>query len=326
MRWPSARARTFCIWLDVVYDAHKIPLDEDSTASQPICMRSHLAREMMLASILNVGRSYLCGAVDQDLDRAIPTPYGPTRFVRSALHDGASRYTVTVRNVKYVFIDDAVQLLWLMLQHSSQALNVATRKAVSFGHVANLVVELSGRPAQIEYVERTVAPIHKPYKPTQVFRFLYNLGRPVGPVVHRTFLNSAVFSAFPGFRFTPLREAIRSFIDTERREPEDLFLTDDGAEAKDRVCRSPRPRFTAISVVSWLADLADGYGHGRRARRPLRRRSSKPRQRTVISLAATAYEQRSSPTRPPLGRSCAAGTEKIGSLAATPTNGGTASS
>ena len=65
-------------------------------------------------------------------------------------------------------------------------------------------------------VPRTVPVIHRPYKPTQLFRFIYNLGRPIGQVVHRTFVNTAVFKAFPEFRFTPLDEGIARFLAFEQ--------------------------------------------------------------------------------------------------------------
>ena len=117
----------------------------------------------------------------------------------------------------HVFIDDAVRLIGLCLERrSSGTLNVAARHAVSFKEVATIVVRLAGRPVRMQHLPRTVPVIHKPYKWTQVFRFLYNLGRPIGPVVHRTFINSAVFAAFPDFRFTALEDGLASFIDAYR--------------------------------------------------------------------------------------------------------------
>ena len=56
------------------------------------------------------------------------------------------------------------------------------------------------------------------YKPTQLFRFIYNLSRPIGQVVHRTFMNSALFEVFPGFCFATLVQGLPSFIDSDPME------------------------------------------------------------------------------------------------------------
>lgn len=206
---------------DAVYDAHQIPLDEDSTR-EPTDMYAlaHIAREMMLGSALEARGIPLCilrlttiyGPGDTHVS------YGPNRFVRSALKDG--RIQVFGRGEErrsHVYIDDAVALVGLSLMHrSSGTLNVAVRPAVSFLDVAQVVVRATGNSVRVEYAPRTVPVIHRPYKPTQLFRFIYNLGRPIGQVVHRTFVNSAVFQAFPGFRFTSLETGIERFVQSER--------------------------------------------------------------------------------------------------------------
>jgi len=206
---------------DAVYDAQKIPLDEDSTR-EPTDMYAlaHSAREMMLGSALEPKGIPLCilrlttiyGPGDTHVS------YGPNRFVRSALKDG--RIQIFGRGEErrsHVFIDDAVALIGLALAHrSAGTLNVAIRPAVSFLDVAQKVAERVGKPVRIEYAPRTVPVIHRPYKPTQLFRFIYNLGRPIGQVVHRTFVNTAVFDAFPGFSFTPLEQGLEKFVQAEQ--------------------------------------------------------------------------------------------------------------
>lgn len=206
---------------DAVYDAQKIPLDEDS-AREPTDLYAlcHTAREMMLGSelarlaipycILRLTTVYGPG----DTHNA----YGPNRFVRTALKDGRIQlFGEGEERRSHVFIDDAIGLIGLALAHrSTGTLNIAIRPAVSFGEIVKIIIDLAGKPVLIERAERTVPIIHRPYKPTQVFRFIYNLGRPIGQIVHRTFVNSAIVAAFPGFRFTPLETGLARFIDAEQ--------------------------------------------------------------------------------------------------------------
>lgn len=217
----AACAHFVCLSSDAVYDADKIPLDEDSTREPTdVYALSHTAREMLLASALEKRGIPACvlrltaiyGAGDTH------NAYGPNRFVRSALADGRIvLFGKGEERRSHVYIDDATEIIGRSLAHRSQGtLNVAVRRALSYRRVANEVIRLAGRPVEIVHAPRTVPVIHRPYKPTQVFRFLYNLGRPIGPVVHRTFLNSALFAAFPDFRFTPLEQGLRSFIAAER--------------------------------------------------------------------------------------------------------------
>jgi len=202
---------------DAVYDANKIPLDEDSTR-EPLDLYalSHVGREMMFSTELQRLRIALCILRLTNIYGPGDThnAYGPNRFVRSALAEG--RIDLFGRGEErrsHVYIDDTVRLIGLCLERQSAGtLNVAVRHAVSFDEVAAIVARLAGRQVQTKYLPRTVSMVHKPYKWTQVFRFLYNLGRPIGPVVHRTFVNSAVFTAFPDFRFTALEDGLASFI------------------------------------------------------------------------------------------------------------------
>lgn len=214
-------AHFVCLSSDAVFDANKIPLDEDSTR-EPTDMYSlsHVAREMVFTAELQRRRIPVCilrlTAIYGPGDTH--NAYGPNRFVRAALKD--RRIELFGRGEErrsHVYIKDAVDIIGRTLLHRSEgALNVAVRKALSYKEVAERVVSLVGDRVEISYAPRTVPVIHRPYKPTQVFRFIYNLGRPIGPVVHRTFLNSAIFAAFPDFRFTPLETGLRSLIEAER--------------------------------------------------------------------------------------------------------------
>lgn len=205
---------------DAVYDAHQIPLDEDSSR-EPIDLYavSHTAREMMLSSELEGKKIPFCVLRLTNIYGPGDThnSYGPNRFVRTALREGRIQlFGGGEERRSHVYIDDLIRLIGLVLEHcSAGTLNVAVRAAASFEEIANTVVRLVGKPVRIEHAPRKVPLVHRPYKPTQVFRFIYNLGRPIGPIVHRTFLNSAVFRSFPGFDFTPLEEGLASFVSAE---------------------------------------------------------------------------------------------------------------
>lgn len=215
-------AHVVCLSSDAVFDANKIPLDEDSSREPTdLYALGHVAREMLVATELR----------QRDIPAAIlrltavygpgdtHNAYGPNRFVRSALQE--RRIVLFGKGEErrsHVFIDDAVEIIGrALLSRSEGTLNVAVRRALSYRSVAEAVAAVVGGPVEISFAPRTVPVVHKPYKPTQVFRFIYNLGRPIGPVVHRTFLNSAIFAAFPGFGFTPLEKGLAALIEAENQ-------------------------------------------------------------------------------------------------------------
>jgi nucleoside-diphosphate-sugar epimerase len=207
---------------EAVYDANQIPLDEDSRREPTdLYALAHTAREMLLSDQLGRRDVPVCilrlSAVYGPGDTH--NAYGPNRFVRDAL--GQGRIVLFGKGEErrsHVYVDDAVQIIGRALMHrSSGTLNVVVRRAVTYKRIAEEVIRQLGKPVEIAYAPRTVPVIHRPYKPTQVFRFIYNLGRPIGPMVHRTFLNSAVFDAFPDFAFTPLEKGLSSLIAAERR-------------------------------------------------------------------------------------------------------------
>lgn len=182
---------------DAVYDAQKIPLDENS-AREPTDLYAlcHTAREMMFGSelaklaipfcILRLTAVYGPG----DTHNA----YGPNRFVRTALKYGRIELFGDGEECRsHIFIDDAIRLIGLALERrSTGTLNLATRSAVSFSDIARIVMGLAGKTVRVEHTQRTV------------------------PIMHRTFVNSAVFAAFPEFRFTSLEMGLALFMNAER--------------------------------------------------------------------------------------------------------------
>jgi UDP-glucose 4-epimerase len=217
----TACAHFVCLSSDAVYDASKIPLDEDSTR-EPVDLYAlwHVGREMLLTTELERLRIPVCvlrlTAIYGPGDTH--NAYGPNRFVRSALKEGRIvLFGQGEEKRSHIYIDDAVEMIGRsLISRSTGTLNVAVRPATTYREMADHVVSLVGNAVSISYAPRTVPTVHKPYKPTQVFRFLYNLGRPIGPIVHRTFVNSAVFAAFPDFRFTPLETGLGRLIEAER--------------------------------------------------------------------------------------------------------------
>ena len=206
---------------DAVYDAEKIPLDEDSTR-EPISLYalSHTAREMLFSdflqkqaeiphAILRLTAIYGFG----DTHNA----YGPNQFVRSALLNGRiAVYGKGEEKRSFVYIDDVIRLIGLVVMNKSVGiLNIAISPPTTFLKLAKLVVKKIKAPVNIDFLPRLLPAVHRPYKPTQVFRFIYNLGRPIGSIVHRTFVNSAIYKSFPSFRFTSLDEGISKMIEAE---------------------------------------------------------------------------------------------------------------
>ena len=204
---------------DAVYDAHKTPLDEDSTR-EPVDLYAltHTSREMLLGSVLAARGVPHCFLRPTSIYGPGDTHgnYGPNRFVRSALEEGRIvLYGRGEERRSHVYVDDAVTLIEKAILHRSQGtLNLAARPAVSYREVAAAVARACRRPVAIEYQPRTVKAVHRPYKPTQVFRFLYNLGRKIGPIVHRPYSVAAVRSAFPEFRYTTLETGIRTYVES----------------------------------------------------------------------------------------------------------------
>lgn len=214
-RRPCAHA--IYISSDAVYDAHKTPLDEDSSR-EPVDLYAlmHTAREMMLGSVLEARGIPSCVLRPVNIYGLGDThnSYGPNRFIRQAFQDrrivlfgeGEER-----RN--HLSVEDAVKLIELCIRHrTTGTLNLLAPRTVSFRKAAELVRASCGFDVALEFKPRPVMPVHRPYKITQVFRFIYNLGRPIGPIVHRPYAAGQLRRAFPQFQFTPIENAISRYV------------------------------------------------------------------------------------------------------------------
>jgi UDP-glucose 4-epimerase len=171
---------------DAVYDESANPVTERSCC-QPSSMHGmmHAARELMLKSELKlpiaiVRPSLLYGESDPH------NGYGPNRFRRLAEKgDRITLFGDGEEQRDHVYIDDVAQLVAEVIRHrSTGALNIATGCSVSFRDVAQLVVEISGKRAEICGTPRQ------------------------NPITHRHFDITECLKAFPRFRYRPLREGL----------------------------------------------------------------------------------------------------------------------
>lgn len=228
----SALRRAAChhfIYLssDAVYDAHKTPLDEDSSR-EPVDLYAamHTSREMMLQSVAGQLRIPLCVLRPTNIygEGDTHNSYGPNRFIRTALAE--RRITLFGKGEErrnHLYIGDAVELILRVVRHrSTGTLNLAANRSWSFLRVAQTIQELLPFEVELSFRPRQLPTVHKPYKPTQAFRFLYNLGRRIGPVVHRPYYIGALRRSFPGFASTDLRTGLAETIERARNSKKEV--------------------------------------------------------------------------------------------------------
>lgn len=198
---------------EAVYDAERIPMDEDSSR-EPVSLYAlmHTAREMMLDEIcskqhiplIRLRPSYVYGPGHTHNN------YGPNSFVKSALQNQEIRlYGKGEERRNFLFIEDLAEILVEVVKEKKEGvLNVVTGRSLSYLEVARCIMKNCPKPIRLTFEPRKIKTVHRPYKITQLFRFIYNLGRPISPVVHRTYANRAIRNAFPKFKFTPLEKGI----------------------------------------------------------------------------------------------------------------------
>lgn len=206
---------------EAVYSAEKIPIDEDSSR-EPTSLYAlmHTAREMMFISAFKGMENSLCimrlGGVFGRGDTH--NQYGPNRFVRSALNHGEIiLYGKGEEKRSFVSIDDLTTLIGLaFMRKSSGLMNIVPGTSITYKKIALIIKKMLPDQINLKYHPRTIPAIHKPYKKLQIFRFIYNFGRPINSVVHRVYDISKLKRAFPEFRFTPIEESIATFLNNEK--------------------------------------------------------------------------------------------------------------
>lgn len=175
---------------DAVYADGPVPLTE-ATPAAPTSLHGvmHLARELALRAELGVPLAMLrptliYGAADPH------NGYGPNRFCRLA---AAGKEIVLFGEGEerrdHVAIGDVAEIAVRVLkQRSHGTLNIASGEVHSFRSVAEMAVARAEKPVPIKSSPRTGPMPHNGYRPFDV---------------------SATRTAFPDFRYTPLREGLR---------------------------------------------------------------------------------------------------------------------
>jgi UDP-glucose 4-epimerase len=171
---------------DAVYPMDAARVSETSCAQPPdLYGMMHLARETMVetasrapAAVLRP--TLLYGAADTH------NSYGPNLLRRAARKEGRITLFGEGEELRdHLLVDDAVALMLLVLRHrSSGVLNLATGRAISYAELAARVGAQFERPVEIVGTPRQT------------------------PVTHRHFDVTALHTAFPTFRFTPLDQGL----------------------------------------------------------------------------------------------------------------------
>jgi UDP-glucose 4-epimerase len=182
---------------DAVYDGREALISE-GTAPSPTDLYSlmHVAREQMLDHVAKLRSIPFCVLRPCAIFGAGDThnSYGPNRFVRSAVKERRIKlFGAGEEQRDHVYIDDVVAVIDAALQRrSTGVLNLVSGRAVSFGDLARLIVELAGSDVAIESAPRS------------------------GTVTHRHFDSTALLKSLPHLRRTELREGLRKTIDGVR--------------------------------------------------------------------------------------------------------------
>jgi UDP-glucose 4-epimerase len=198
----SAIKRSACAHLvnlssDAVYAASKRPIDESASCEPTdLYALAHIAREMLFRIELERSGIPVCTLRLTAIYGAGDThnAYGPNRFVREALKSGRIElFGNGEERRSHVYIDDAIELMGRSLKlRSAGTLNVAVRRTASFKQVADHVARLVATPVEISSVPRRAS------------------------LMHRGYLNTAIFAAFPDFKFTPMKKGLAHLVSAER--------------------------------------------------------------------------------------------------------------
>lgn len=174
---------------DAVYDDAAVLVRETSCVS-PSTFHGlmHVGRERMLVQAVQKSRIPLLVVRPCAVYGAGDTHqgYGPNRFLRTALTKRVIRlFGQGEEKRDHLYINDLSRLLGLCLLHGSEGvLNAASGTSVSFGELARLVAELCGESVRIDPAPRQA------------------------PITHRHMDITAMRTAFPSFRLTPLRAGV----------------------------------------------------------------------------------------------------------------------
>jgi nucleoside-diphosphate-sugar epimerase len=171
---------------DAVYPFRDGLINEDSFAEPTDLYGSmHLSRELMIkqaikAPVAILRPTLIYGAGDTH------NSYGPNRLRRMARQDQRmTLFGAGEETRDHIFIADVVGLIDLTIRHrSAGTLNLATGQSITYADLARGVAQLFPAPVPISKTPRQ------------------------NPVTHRAFDVTAIYRAFPAFRFTPLEQGL----------------------------------------------------------------------------------------------------------------------
>jgi len=175
---------------DAVYADSDQPLTEESSA-QPGSLHGvmHLAREVMLE---NTYQGQIC-LLRPTLVYGHDDPhngYGPNRFMRQAQKgEDIILFGEGEERRDHVWVEDVAEIISQVIFRCSEGtLNIATGEVVSFQEIAELAVKGTERCVKIKSVPRSGSMPHRGYRPFDI---------------------QAVNKAFPGFRFSSIKNYFR---------------------------------------------------------------------------------------------------------------------
>lgn len=150
----------------------------------------HLAREMMLKSVLKetplaiLRLSLLYGTRDPH------NGYGPNRFIRSTeKNENITLFGGGEEKRDHIHIEDAAEIILKIISDTGVGvLNIATGQSVSFIETAEIIISETGSEISILTTERQ------------------------NPIVHRHFDVTQLNKLFPGFHFKSLLEGVQVMV------------------------------------------------------------------------------------------------------------------
>ena len=185
-----AVAHVVYISSDAVYADGPVPLSESSPAAPGTLHGAmHLAREIILRSettppLAILRPTLLYGSRDPH------NGYGPNRFMRQAARgEDIALFGEGEERRDHVYIDDLAEVVaGVLLRRSRGVLNIATGNVHSFREIAEIAIKISGKAITVKGARRVGPMPHNGYRPFDV---------------------TALRTAYPTIRFTPIDEALR---------------------------------------------------------------------------------------------------------------------
>jgi len=203
---------------DAVYDVDKMPLDEDSVCNPYDSYGSmHLLRENMLKNFFreNANKLLLLRITSVYGSKSVADKYGPDLFINQAIRnqkiylfgDGEEKRS-------HIYIKDFLNIIFSLYNNVNAhgILNIASSIPISFKAIANLVKKELGNNIKILNSLRTIPVVRKPYKKFQIFRFIYNFGKPINQIFHKYYSIKKLLSLYPNYNETKIELAIREII------------------------------------------------------------------------------------------------------------------